>query len=96
LPSAIPGNAKIVGVELGKVFLDESFVSIYRGSEDIASFDLKETKKKFIRAFQGVRTDQLNGSWSSDPWYVRRGLSDTLGEDSRILHLTIFWVAHDS
>jgi hypothetical protein len=75
LPS--PGSgAKIVGIHMSNPFGGGIFVSLYRGSGNINSLDLRTD---FVRVWQLERANILNGNWSSQPWYLLKGKSHMQG-----------------
>lgn len=75
VPSPVAG-AKIVGIDVGNPFGAGLFVSIYRGSGNINSLDLRTD---FVRVWQNERANFFNGNWSSQSWYLLRGNSHTQG-----------------
>ncbi len=75
LPSPASG-AKIVGIDVGNPFGAGLFVSLYRGSGNINSLDLRTD---FVRVWQNERGNFFNGNWSSQPWYLLRGNTHTQG-----------------
>lgn len=73
LPSPASG-AKIVGIHMSNPFGSGIFVSLYRGSGNINSLDLRTD---FVRVWQLERANFFNGNWSSQPWYLLKGKSHT-------------------
>jgi hypothetical protein len=73
-------GAKIVGIDVGNPFGAGLFVSIYRGSGNINSLDLRTD---FVRVWQNERANFFNGNWSSQPWYLLRGNTHTQGGVSK-------------
>jgi hypothetical protein len=73
LPS--PGSGtKVVGIHMSNPFGAGHFVSLYRGSGNINSLDLRTD---FVRVSQNERANFFNGTWSSQPWYLLRGNTHT-------------------
>ena len=75
VPSPASG-AKIVGIDVGNPFGAGLFVSLYRGSGNINSLDLRTD---FVRIWQNERANFFNGNWSNQTWYLLRGHTHTQG-----------------
>jgi len=84
-PSPAPG-AQVVGIEVGNPFGGGVHMSLYRGSGNINSLDLRTD---FVRIWQQERANFFNGNWSSQPWYALRantreqGFSSSFSVDLR-------------